>query len=71
MDVSQRLTPSSVFCIFQMNQGGVLFALVMRLSKKVHFPVKHFCLGFDLLGFFLEANWKKAHDGFMSMALFG
>jgi hypothetical protein len=24
-----------------------------------------------LLGFFLEANWKKAHDGFMSMALFG
>jgi hypothetical protein len=42
MDVSQMLTPSSVFWIFQTNQGGVLFALVMRLSKEAHFPVNIF-----------------------------
>jgi hypothetical protein len=30
-----------------------------------------FLLRIWFVWFFLEANWKKAHDGFMSMALFG
>jgi hypothetical protein len=30
-----------------------------------------FLLRIWFVGFFLEANWKKALDGFMSMALFG